>query len=62
MSNWRVLVEHEYDQGDIADPRHGDHVWLKDSAGRPLLVKVREVLPAERAGDTGTLIAEPLSQ
>ena len=34
---WKVLVEHEYDQADLADPRVDDHIWLKESAGRPYL-------------------------
>ena len=42
---WRVLVEHEYEQGDIDDPRVGDFIWLKDGTGRPFLVKVHEILP-----------------
>ena len=54
---WRVLVEHEYDRGDLGEIHVGDDIWLTNSAGKLLLVKVQEILPADDPQYDGTLIA-----
>jgi hypothetical protein len=59
-AQWRVLVETTYvkPREVIPEPIVGAHMWVRDAAGNPVIVGVKEILPPEKDGQAGTIIAK----